>query len=88
MLEYIHNHYKENMELEDLSKVTYSTESHLARLFKKHMGITILSYIHQLRIEEACRLLSGHECDIQELRSGWDMQASIISINTSNAMWV
>lgn len=25
MLEYIHNHYKENMELEDLSKVTYST---------------------------------------------------------------
>lgn len=66
MLEYIHNHYKENMELEDLSKVTYSTESHLARLFKKHMGITILSYIHQLRIEEACRLLSGHECDIQE----------------------
>jgi len=54
MLEYIHNHY------------TYSTESHLARLFKKHMGITILSYIHQLRIEEACRLLSGHECDIQE----------------------
>ena len=66
MLEYIHNHYNENMELEDLSKVTYSTESHLARLFKKHMGITILSYIHQLRIEEACRLLSGHECDIQE----------------------
>ena len=66
MLEYIHNHYKENMELEDLSKVTYSTESHLDRLFKKHMGITILSYIHQLRIEEACRLLSGHECDIQE----------------------
>ena len=66
MLEYIHNHYNENMELEDLSKVTYSTESHLTRLFKKHMGITILSYIHQLRIEEACRLLSGHECDIQE----------------------
>ncbi|MDO4261017.1 MAG: response regulator [Eubacteriales bacterium] len=66
MLEYIHAHYQEGLELEDLSRVTYSTESHLARLFKKYMGVTILSYVHRLRIEEACRLLASHECDIQE----------------------
>ena len=66
MLEYIHTHYKEALELEDLSRVTYSTESHLSRLFKKHMGTTILSYVHQLRIEEACRMLKNRTCDIQE----------------------
>lgn len=66
MLEYIHTHFREGLGLEELSKVTYSTESHLSRLFKKYMGTTILSYVHQLRIEEACRLLQNRKYDIQE----------------------
>ncbi len=66
MLEYIHAHYREGMGLEDLARVTYSTENHLSRLFKKYMDTTILSYVHELRIEEACSLLKSRKCDIQE----------------------
>lgn len=66
MLEYIHAHYREGIGLEDLAQVTYSTENHLSRLFKKYMDTTILSYVHELRIQEACRLLKSREYDIQE----------------------
>lgn len=77
MLEYIHTHYTENIELEDLANVTYSTESHLSRLFKKHMDTTILSYVHQLRIEEACKLLQNRKYDIQ----GTAFQVGYSSLN-------
>ncbi len=66
MLEYIHTHYKENFELETLTKLTYCTENHLSRLFKKHMGLSIKAYAHQLRIQEACRLFDSQRCDIRE----------------------
>lgn len=69
MLEYIHTHYKEEIGLEALTQITYSTESHLSRLFKKYMDTTILTYVHKLRVEEACRLLRSRKCDIQDAAS-------------------
>ena len=67
ILEYIHAHYREPIELNTLSALTYSTPSHIARLFKKHTGTTIISYVHQVRIEDACRLLKVHRGSIQEI---------------------
>ncbi len=61
-----------------ISKVTYSTESHLARLFKKHMGITILSY--SSASNRGGMSASGHECDIQE--ASFRGICPSISINT------
>ena len=66
ILAYIHQHYKEKIELEDLSRETFCGESHIARLFKKYMGITILSYIHKVRIEKAKLLLQEEGLNIQE----------------------
>ena len=67
ILEYIHAHYRESIELNTLAALTYSTPSHIARLFKKHTGTTIISYVHQIRIEDACRLLKIHRGSIQEI---------------------
>lgn len=66
ILAYIHQHYKEKIELEDLAGETFCGESHIARLFKKYMGITILSYIHKVRIEKAMLLLENENLNIQE----------------------
>lgn len=40
---------------------------HLHRVFKKQMGITPLSYLHQIRIEKAQELLVHHQLDIQKI---------------------
>lgn len=73
ILEYIHHHYDEKIELEDLAGETYCTESHIARLFKKYMNMTILNYIHKVRIENAVRFLRNERLSIQEtaLRTGY-----------------
>lgn len=66
ILAYIHLHYTENIKIEDLVKVTYCTESHISRLFKKHTQETIVSYIHKVRITKAAALLKEGKTGIQE----------------------
>lgn len=66
ILEYIHAHYTENIELPDIAALTFHTESHIARLFKKYMDMTIMTYVHQLRIKEACRLFETEHKEVQE----------------------
>ena len=45
ILAYLHEHYAEKIELDTLAQITYCTESHIARVFKKHTGTTIISYL-------------------------------------------
>lgn len=73
MLAYIHQHYQEKIELEDLARETYCDQSYLARLFKKHMGMTILAYIHKVRIEKAIVLLREEHLSVQDaaLQTGY-----------------
>lgn len=73
MLTYIHLNFEQKIELEDLANVTYCTESHIARLFKKHMGMTILSYVHKMRIDQAIFYMKKEKRSIQEaaLRTGY-----------------
>lgn len=66
ILEYIHAHYKERIELADLADLTFCTESHIARSFKKHTGTTVLSYMHKLRVEESIRLMVEQQYTVGE----------------------
>lgn len=55
--DYIRKHYAEKLSLTQIADQFYLTQSHVARLFKKHTGESVLNYIHQVRIENAKRLL-------------------------------
>lgn len=66
VLEYIHTHYKEKIELAELANQTFCTESHIARSFKKHTGATVLSYMHRLRVEESIRLMMEQKYTVGE----------------------
>ncbi|KIR02712.1 DNA-binding response regulator, AraC family [Lachnospiraceae bacterium TWA4] len=66
ILEYIYNHYNEQIKLEDLAKLTFCTESHISREFKKHTGQTIISYIHKVRIEKSVSLMEDKKLSIQD----------------------
>ena len=65
LLVYLHEHFHEKIELEALAKLVYCSESHMARVFKKYMGMTIISYVHKLRIEKGVRLLDEN-CSVKE----------------------
>lgn len=58
-LGYLYGHYPEKLELSALAAQTYCSEGHLAREFKKYTGMSVLTYLHKVRIENSIRLLEG-----------------------------
>ena len=66
ILEYIYEHYNEKIELEILANLTFCSESHIARAFKKNTGMTIISYIHQVRIEKSIKKMTEDGLSVKE----------------------
>ena len=56
-LDYIEKHYCENISLIDVAEAISISKNYLSNLFKKELGITLINYVTNLRIEEAKRLL-------------------------------
>jgi AraC-like DNA-binding protein len=57
VLSYLHEHYREDIELDRLSHVAGMSRSSLHRQFKLQAGMTVTDYVSQLRIGNACALL-------------------------------
>lgn len=53
VMEYIHQHYTEGISMENLAQMSFCSETHLSRVFKKTTGMTVKNYIHKLRIDRA-----------------------------------
>ena len=66
ILAYLHEHYAEKIELDTLAQLTYCTESHIARVFKKHTGTTIISYVHKIRIEKSIQMMEDRNMSVKE----------------------
>ena len=66
ILAYLYGHYAEKIELETLAQLTYCTESHIARVFKKHTGTTIISYVHKIRIEKSIQMIEEENLSVKE----------------------
>ena len=57
MVEYINNHYKEDLNLNSLSSALYMSRNKVSDLFKTYAGISVNDYINTLRIRSANSLL-------------------------------
>lgn len=57
VLEYIGDHYTEELSIASLAKLCYFSEYHFMRFFKKYVGVSCLEYIKDLRLEHAAELL-------------------------------
>lgn len=64
---YILEHYTEKITLEELAFLEHISVSYLARRFKETTGMTIISYIHHLRIEKARELLISSSLTASEI---------------------
>jgi len=56
-IDYIHEHYNEQLTLNDVAGHVYVSTSYLSRMFKKELGKNFVDYLNGLRIEKAKELL-------------------------------
>lgn len=61
VLRYINEKISERIDIDSLCEVVHMSKYHLCRKFKKHMGITIMQYITDTRVELAKDMLIGKE---------------------------
>ena len=54
---YLEAHFTQPVHLDDLARRVDLSPAHLSRSFARRMGMGIIEFVHQLRCEEACRLL-------------------------------
>lgn len=57
LIEYIEDHYKNDISLTSAAQHCHMSSNYVSQLFKKETGMTFVHYIIQLRMEEAIRLL-------------------------------
>lgn len=62
--QYIHAHYGDELTRNDLAEVVYLNPDYLARLFKKETGISLGSYVIQVRISVAKQLLETSKLSV------------------------
>ncbi len=67
VLEYIGEHYTEELTISQLSKLCFFSEYHFMRFFKKYTGTSCLEYIKNMRLEQAARLFSQGKSNILEV---------------------
>ena len=67
IMKYIEEHYRERLTLKQLSELFYIHPVYLGQLLLKRNGITFNKLIHNLRIEEAKRLLIKNELKNSEI---------------------
>lgn len=66
-VEYIRQNYARNISLEELANRAYLSPTYFSRVFKECTGRTIPQYIRDLRVGEACRLLTESQMPVAEI---------------------
>ncbi|WP_010167555.1 response regulator transcription factor [Candidatus Epulonipiscium viviparus] len=59
--------YNPDLSLKLVASKTYSNESYLSRLFKQEIGVSLIEYITQKRINESIRLLNETDLKVYEV---------------------
>lgn len=67
ILQYINEHYSENVTLDILTTNFYMDKSYICRLFQKTMGISVINYLQYKRIIEAQKLLVNSDLPIIDI---------------------
>jgi len=66
-LRYIKENYKEKITVEDIANETHLSPSYLFSVFKKHIGVSPISYLNNYRLSAAADLLLGTDRSITQI---------------------
>lgn len=79
--DFIKKNYKENLTLEELSKIAGISKYHFIRLFTKEVGITPYKYLELTRINEAKKMLQNGAPIIEvAIRNGFSDQSHFTNL--------
>ena len=65
--DYIHSHYQEQINLDQLAQMCRVSVAHLVRVFKKHINCTPHEYLLTCRLHQAKQHLTSSEATIEEI---------------------
>ncbi|SHH45369.1 PocR ligand-binding domain-containing protein [Clostridium grantii] len=76
-LNYINNHYMENLSLDDMANYVHLNSSYFSTLFKSHIGEGFSDYLNKVRISEAKKFLKETEYSLLEISNlvGYESQS-------------
>jgi AraC family transcriptional regulator len=66
-IEFMHDNYSRELDLEEIASAAYLSAFHFARMFKQIAGVTPHSYLANLRLERARKLLLDTTLPISEI---------------------
>src|SRR5690606_4314605 len=67
ILDNIRLHYKSKIQLDEIAHVAGMTSNSFCRYFKQRTGKTLIEFVNELRIGQACKLLSESNAPIKEI---------------------
>jgi len=67
IMEYINENFMSIKSLEQISEANFISKTHLCRIFKSKMGITVSQYLNTVKIQYSCELLLSTAKDISEI---------------------
>lgn len=67
VLDYIELHYAETISVNELAKLCYFSEYHFMRFFKKHMKMTCVQYMNNVRLEKSVEQFERGNSSILEV---------------------
>lgn len=67
VLDYMELHYMDSITVSELAGLCYFSEYHFMRFFKKHMNMTCMEFLNNLRLEKAVELLKDDNASILEV---------------------
>ncbi|TDQ08770.1 AraC family transcriptional regulator [Pedobacter metabolipauper] len=85
IINFIMRNYNNQIDLEDVANAAYMTPHAFCRYFKKHTGHTFISFLNEVRVNDACKsLVSDHKTDCI---SGVAYRAGFNSITNFNRVF-
>lgn len=67
IVDYIRSHYKKDIGISDISEHIGLSYSHVRKIFKDEIGMSIVDYINSMRIREARELLKKRELSVKNI---------------------
>ncbi len=65
--DYINNHYKEDLSLQDVASVLGYSDVYFCKIFKQNFGRNFITYLNNYRIDRAKELLADPEINIKDI---------------------
>lgn len=66
-LAFIQEHYGKNISIQDIAAASGISEGHLRKCFRQELGVSLVEYLTNYRIERAKRLMESREYKISEI---------------------